>query len=78
MAPAAADRLAKLEADMDLMWKAITALQLSDAIRGKESEQIISRLDRIDGHLSKLLWAFIAGFVTSAVVFVVNGGLVAG
>lgn len=61
------------KADIEARMRAVETSQVANAVR---YEAIASRLDKIDGHISKLLWLIIAAIVGGFMTFVINGGLV--
>ena len=50
-------------------------LEMKIALQAQQNETIISRLDKIDGHVSKLVWLVIGTILTGFVTFAMSGGL---
>ena len=62
-------------------WKArmedrIQQLEIKSAVDFERHESVMRRLDKIDGHISKLVWLIIVAIVGAFMTFVINGGLV--
>ena len=56
----------------------VTMLEQRDAVNSVQYKNIEKRLDRIDGHIGKLVWLVLGVIITSIVGFVVAGGTVPG
>ena len=48
---------------------------VDNAVRDERWNATLDRLNKIDGHLSKIVWLVIGGIVAALVAFIVGGGL---
>lgn len=76
------DRYERLEERMDRMDERfskqddrITKLEVKSAVDHERHTAIVGRLDRIDGHVSKLVWLILASIVAAVLSFILRGGL---
>lgn len=53
----------------------LTTLERDHAVDGERYRNIEKRLDRIDGHIAKLVWLIIAAIVGGLMAFIMQGGL---
>ena len=68
MAPSTDERFARLD-------DRLTKLEVKSAVDHERHDNIIKRLDRIGGHINKLVWLIITAIVSTFMTFVVRGGL---
>lgn len=59
-------------AEMD---KRVTKLEMDRAVEAERYQNIIRRLDKIEGGMSKLLWLVIAIITGGVMNFILSGGL---
>lgn len=52
----------------------LTKLEVESAVDHERHENILKRLDRIDGHISKLVWLIITAIIGAFMAFLVRGG----
>ena len=62
------DKFSKLE-------ERVAKLEVKSAVDYERHVSIMSRLDRIDGHISKLVWLIMTAIVSAFIAFVIRGGL---
>lgn len=65
------DQIAKLD-------ERISKLEIKSAVDFERHGSVIKRLDRIDGHVSKLIWIIITAIVAAFMTFILKGGLIIG
>lgn len=68
-------RLAVLENKQTETEKRLYALELKEAVSDEQYKTVINRLDKIDGHVSKLVWLALGSLAVPVFTFIVNGGL---
>lgn len=61
-------------------WKAeierrIRVLETTQAVNSDRYESIKERLDRIDGHVGKIMWLVISSIASAFMLWILNGGL---
>lgn len=61
-------RLSKIEE-----WR--SKQDISIAVTSHTYSVIENRLDKIDGHITKLVWLLLTGLLVPAIGFVINGGI---
>lgn len=52
----------------------LTKLEVKSAVDHERHENILKRLDRIDGHISKLVWLIITAIIGAFMTFLIRGG----
>lgn len=52
----------------------LTKLEVKSAVDHERHDNIIKRLDRIDGHINKLVWLIITAIIGAFMAFLVRGG----
>lgn len=75
------DRFARLEERFDRIDERfarsderLTKLEVKFAVDHERHENILKRLDRIDGHISKLVWLIITAIIGAFMTFLIRGG----
>lgn len=53
----------------------VSKLEIKSAVDFERHSSVIKRLDKIDGHISKLMWLIVTAIVGGFMAFVINGGL---
>lgn len=53
----------------------VSKLEIKSAVDHERHASIVKRLDKIDGHVSKLIWLMITGIVGAFMAFLISGGL---
>lgn len=66
----------KAENRISAVEKRVSALEIISAVETERFNSLINRLDRIDGHIGKLVWLVIAAILGAFMSFVIKGGLV--
>ena len=67
--------LEKIERGIDDLNHRVSRLELSDAVVTVRYESIKQRLDKIDGHISKLVWLMVLAIGSAFMSFIMSGGL---
>lgn len=62
------EQLARLE-------ERVSKLEIKSAVDHERHNSIVKRLDRIDGHISKLVWLIVAAIIGAFMTFMIGGGL---
>ena len=52
----------------------LTKLEVKSAVDQERHDNIIKRLDRIDGHVNKLVWLIITAIIGAFMTFLIRGG----
>lgn len=52
----------------------LTKLEVKSAVDYERHVAVVARLDRIDNHMSKLVWLMITGIVGAIMAFLIRGG----
>ena len=68
-------RMAVLENKQTESEKRLYALELKEAVVDEQYKTVINRLDKIDGHVNKLVWLALTSLAVPIFNFVMNGGL---
>lgn len=68
----------RLEGDVRSLRTDVNQLQTAGAVENERHKSIVKRLDRIDGHINKLMWLIIAAIIGGLMQFMFSGGLNAG
>lgn len=63
------------EAKLDSLETRVAQLELGNAVGQERHQSIVRRLDKIDSHVSRLVWLIIALLVGALLNFVIDGGL---
>ena len=63
------------EAKMQRLEDRVTVLERNEAVSEERNRQIVKRLDKIDGHLSRVLWLVVALIIGGFINFMIRGGL---
>lgn len=53
----------------------VSKLEIKSAVDFERHSSVIKRLDKIDSHISKLMWLIVTAIVGGFMAFVINGGL---
>lgn len=69
------NRLERLEARTTNVEHKMHLLETAEAVTAERHLSIVKRLERIDGHVSKLVWVFIVALIGAFMSFVSKGGL---
>jgi len=56
----------------------VQKLETANAVDQERHTSIVRRLDKIDGHVSKLVWLIVTAIVGAFMAFVLKGGLIVG
>lgn len=75
MTAAIEQRLVSLENKANEQEKRLYALELKEAVSDEQYKVVISRLNKIDGHVSRLVWIVLAAIAMSLMKFILEGGL---
>lgn len=57
------------------MERRVSKLEVGDALHGERHRMVINRLDKIDGHITRLVWLVISAIVVAFMTYVLRGGL---
>lgn len=68
----------RLEGEVSNLRTDVNGLMTAGAVENERHKTIVKRLDRIDGHINKLMWLIIAAIVGGLMQFMLGGGLNAG
>lgn len=52
----------------------LTELEVKSAVDHERHDNIIKRLDKIDGHINKLVWLIITAIIGAFMAFLIRGG----
>ncbi|UQS95100.1 hypothetical protein Pam3_29 [Pseudanabaena phage Pam3] len=52
----------------------LTKLEVKSAVDYERHLAIVGRLDKIDGHISKLVWLILSAIVGALLTFLIRGG----
>lgn len=52
----------------------LTKLEVKSAVDHERHENILKRLDKIDGHIARLVWLIITAIIGAFMVFLIRGG----
>lgn len=63
------------EGRIDRLEARVQKLEINSAVDFERHSAVIKRLDKIDGHISKLVWLIMAAIVGGFMTFILNGGL---
>lgn len=61
------ERMSKLE-------ERVAKLEIKSAVDFERHDSVIKRLDKIDGHVAKLVWLIVAAILGAFMTFLVRGG----
>lgn len=61
--------------DLHKLEERVSKLEVKSAVDHERHSTIVKRLDRIDGHISKLVWLIIAAIIGAFMTFIIGGGL---
>lgn len=64
-----------LAEDMRDVKSRVVKLEISKAREEERHNQLVSRLDKIDGHMTRVIWIILTGVGGAFVAFVLRGGL---
>lgn len=66
------------ELAFDTLRERINDLERDLAVRAETQRNILARLDKIDGNLSRIMWIIISAVAASVLAYVLNKGGVSG
>lgn len=63
------------EQELSRLAERVSKLEINSAVDHERHSSIVKRLDRIDGHISKLVWLIVTAIVGAFMAFLISGGL---